>query len=339
MGAGQPLAHVPDRVRPVHAVIFDMDGTLVQTRNASWEIFREVSRRFSLGVDTPEQYYELFRNNIFTTLEALCRDGEQAREVKDAFLAGLRNGYHPVMIPGMVHVVRRLASVATLALLSSNAMPVVRRILVENDLAFCFAHVFGGDAVADKRTAIEQFLEDAGSGFGRRCSADYDEEMVPLDVAADGTVLVTDTAGDVREARAAGIRAVGVSWGMHPVDQLVEAGAEFVALWPQEVGSYLLQGIDAVPRGACGLPRRDAGRTPGGACCGRCATGTPTVPEADPAQVRRARRVRAVQALLDAPASPPPDARAPAVTTTTTATVRARRSTADLEAAVRRICR
>ena len=237
MTAGSPLGQVPDVVRPVHAVMFDMDGTLVQTRYASWEIFEAVNRRFGLGVDTPEEYYALFRSNVFGEIEKRCTDAEQYRQVKADFLAALRSGYHPVMIPGMLHVVRRLASVATLALLSSNALPVMRRILVDNDLAFCFAHVFGGDTVPDKRTAIRQFLADTGSGFGRRCSADYDESMVPVEVAAEGTVLVTDTAGDVKEALEEGIRAVGVAWGMHRVDQLVEAGAEFVALWPQEVGS------------------------------------------------------------------------------------------------------
>lgn len=36
-----------------------------------------------------------------------------------------------------------------------------------------------------------------------------------------------------------GAHAVGVSWGMHTSDQLRAAGAEFVAVWPQELISYL----------------------------------------------------------------------------------------------------
>lgn len=62
--------------------------------------------------------------------------------------------------------------------MSSNAMQVLRRVLVDNDLAYCFAHVFGGDVTPDKRTAIATFLADGGSGFGRRCLADYDERPV-----------------------------------------------------------------------------------------------------------------------------------------------------------------
>jgi phosphoglycolate phosphatase len=168
----------------------------------------------------------------------------------------------------MSSVVRRLAGVATLAVMSSNAMKVVRRVLVENDLAFCFAHVFGGDVAPDKKAAIAEFIADAGSGFGRRCSPDYDEEMKPTTIAAERTVLVTDTAGDVLEARKAGIRAVAVSWGMHSAQELEAAGAEFVALWPQEVGSYLMRGIEAEPRGSCALPTPNAAVD---ACCTTCA--------------------------------------------------------------------
>ena len=240
---------------PTRAVIFDLDGTLVQTRVASWLIFEQINDRFDLGVTGPEQYFDLFRGNLFVQLRALCRDDAHADEVEAAFLDLLRREYTPPMIPGMVEVVRRLAARCTLAVLSSNAMEVLRRILVDNDLAYCFAHVFGGDVAPDKTVAIEAFLAEPGSGFGRRCAADYDEGCAATAPGPESTVLVTDTAGDVRAARAAGIRVIGVAWGMHSPAELADAGAEFVALWPQEVASHLLgDAATQEPRGACALP-------------------------------------------------------------------------------------
>ena len=35
-------------------IVFDFDGTLVRTREASWALFRETNERFGLGVDSPE---------------------------------------------------------------------------------------------------------------------------------------------------------------------------------------------------------------------------------------------------------------------------------------------
>jgi phosphoglycolate phosphatase len=239
----------------VRAVIFDLDGTLVQTRVASWEIFARIDRQFDLGVDRPEKYFELFNGNVFRSIRQLCRDDAQAEQVNAAFLELLRTEYTPPLVPGMAEVVRRLATDCTLAVMSSNAMAVLRRVLVASDLAFCFAHVFGGDVSPDKKTAMRSFLADAGNGYGRRCAADYDETAARRDADPASTVLVTDTAGDVKDARAVGIRAVGVAWGMHSVDELTAAGAEFVALWPQEITAHLL-GDEASrpPRGACAVP-------------------------------------------------------------------------------------
>ncbi|GAA1236001.1 hypothetical protein GCM10009676_20120 [Prauserella halophila] len=214
-------------------MIFDLDGTLVQTRLASWEVFRPISRRFGLGVDTAEEFYELFQNNFFESLRALCRDRATADEVERAFQQALESDYSPPLIPGMADVVKGLAPHCTLAVLSSNSTGVIRRILLDNDLAYCFGHVFGGDTETDKTQGVHRFLADAARGVGRRCQPAYDEAC---DCSAIGdTALVTDTVGDIVAARQAGIRAVGVAWGMHTSAELREAGADFVAIWPQEL--------------------------------------------------------------------------------------------------------
>lgn len=325
----------------VLAVIFDLDGTLVQTRAASWEVFSRISDRFGLGVDSPEEYFALFQGNVFTAIRRLCRDDAHAEEVNRAFLASLRADYSPALIPGMARVIRTLAGHCTLAVMSSNAMGVLRRVLVDGGLAYCFAHVFGGDITPDKRTAIATFLADGGSGYGRRCLPDFDETGQAPSVGARETVLVTDTVGDVRDALAEGIRVVGVAWGMHGVDELSEAGAEFVALWPEELASYLLGDAAAVgPSGTCALPDsstqngpRDCGCGCGGACSASpetpatpapsaaAAVSDPPVPSTSPplfattvaaaGAVRRDRRRAAARALLSSSAGAgdpaPPD--------------------------------
>ena len=37
-------------------ILFDLDGTLVQTREASWRVFEKVNRRFDLGVNSAEAF-------------------------------------------------------------------------------------------------------------------------------------------------------------------------------------------------------------------------------------------------------------------------------------------
>ncbi|MFC0448900.1 HAD family hydrolase [Rhodococcus jostii] len=239
------------RPEPPQAVIFDLDGTLVQTREASWRVFEKVSAAHDLDITTAEQFYEMFANNFFVSLRGLCRDAEHARVVEEDFMRSLGADYAPLMIPGMVDVVKSLVPHATLAVLSSNATEVIRRILRKNTLEYCFGHVFGGDVEPDKAKGIQRFLDDAAQGSGRRCQAFYDESAAGGAVPAGSTAIITDTVGDVEAAMRSGIRAVGVAWGMHTEEQLLAAGAEFVAIWPQEILAHLFAGATETTECAC----------------------------------------------------------------------------------------
>lgn len=53
-------------------------------------------------------------------------------------------------------------------------------------------------------------------------------------------VMIGDTAYDMQMAREAGVRAIGVAWGYHEADELIEAGANYVAGTVAELKAYLL---------------------------------------------------------------------------------------------------
>jgi phosphoglycolate phosphatase len=257
-------------------VVFDMDGTLVQSRGAAWEVFQDTVREFDLPMSSAEEFYDLFRDNFFAGLAAFVGEPERARLVAEHFLVSLRERYTPELIPGMADVVHALAGHCALAVMSSNAMTAIRRTLENSGVAHCFAHVFSGDVEPDKAVSIRRILGDASYASIRRCSPAYVEEGgLPVRPAADEVVLVTDTVGDVLEGVSCGIRVVGVAWGMHPAADLLAAGAEFVALWPQEIVARLL------PDGSC---------TPGGCDCLTAACAVP--PGALPPKVSAARDVR-----------------------------------------------
>lgn len=54
-------------------------------------------------------------------------------------------------------------------------------------------------------------------------------------VAAENTVLVGDTSFDMEMAKAAGVWALGVSWGYHPADELIRAGADRIVEVPRDI--------------------------------------------------------------------------------------------------------
>lgn len=244
----------------IRAVVFDMDGTLVQSRGAAWEVFQDTVAKFDLPVSGRAEFFDLFRGNFFHTLRAMA--GPQADAVCAHFLTALRERYTPELIPGMTDVVQALAGHYSLAVISSNAMGAIRRTLDHSGVASCFAHVFSGDVENEKSVSLRRILADPSYSTVRRCAPDYVEEGgLPARASAEQIVLITDTVGDVREGCSCGIRVIGVSWGMHPAEDLLAAGAEFVALWPQELVARLLPDGSCTTGGcgctSCEVPARD----------------------------------------------------------------------------------
>ncbi len=224
----------------IRAILFDLDGTLVDTRNASWELFSETNEAFALGIDSREDFFRTFEGNFFDSLAALIPDRERADAAKTHFLTLLRQRYNPTWIPGMAGLVRRLAKQHTLAIVSTNALETIHRILSAVDLDQCFPHVFAGDVEPRKAVSIARFVSEkafaADPPGGRAGQAAFDRSEV---------VLVTDTVGDVREARDVGVRAIGVDWGMHTGKQLLGAGAALVVSRPEDIESWLTAQADA----------------------------------------------------------------------------------------------
>jgi phosphoglycolate phosphatase len=307
------------------AILFDLDGTLVDTRAASWQLFAETNRAFTLGIDTQEAFFKAFEGNFFDSLARLVPDPKRAADAKAHFMDLLRTRYHPAVIPGMVDVVRALAPQCTLAVLSTNGIEAIRRVLVGAGIATCFSHVFSGDVEPRKAASMRRFLADQRYATHRQCSPAYQDGADAAQLQAQEVVLVTDTVGDVAEAREAGVRAIGVSWGMHTEKQLLDAGAERVALWPQELVAWLRDADSAVPAGACCTPMQAQthaqaqAQAPNCACAapaqtaaGSTATPPVTQPELDPVaeagRVRDTRRLQARQAQAAALATAAPAA-------------------------------
>jgi phosphoglycolate phosphatase len=278
----------------VRAVLFDLDGTLVQTREASWRVFKKTNAALALGIDTQAEFFRLLEDNMFHGLRKHCGDDRRANEAAKHFLDLLQREYNPEFVPGMADVVRAFAGSCSLAVISSNSVATIRRILERENLTHCFSHVFGGDVEQDKRACVRRFLSDRSYLVNRNCSPAYQEGHEPEAPSPDQIALITDTVGDVRHAVECNIRAVGVAWGMHTEKQLLGAGAEFVAVWPQELVARLLPGGFA---SSCSIAPASEPGSGAAACVSGCSCGCQYNDLPQVAAARRQRRIAATAAL------------------------------------------
>jgi phosphoglycolate phosphatase len=161
----------------------------------------------------------VMEDNYYAGMRARGVDGAQGAEVLRLLAAQLIRARHWLKpFPLMPQVLEELSDVRTVVVVTSSPNDVVQGWLRGYEV-LGVAEVAGADTALSKVDKIHAL-----------------QERFP---GQEVYWYVGDTAGDVREAREAGATPLGVSWGWHEPEQLVEAGAERIAQTPAELLTIL----------------------------------------------------------------------------------------------------
>lgn len=164
-----PLYSIPvtaESFRP-HAVIFDLDGTVVDNMALHAEAFGQFGLRHGLTPLTPADRARLDgrRNSeIFPDLfgRPIARDEWLAYEVEKETLYRQLSGGRLTPMPGLTRLLGRLrAHRVTIALATSAPGPNVEHTLREVVMTEAFAVIVRGDEVAQGKLAPDVFIEAA----------------------------------------------------------------------------------------------------------------------------------------------------------------------------------
>ena len=191
----------------VEAVMFDMDGTLVDSKSAIVGSYHEASAQVLADRD-PIPDHEMEQILKLRGAEAFPRitggDPELTARFADAFMAAYQRtqasapGY-----PGLVDALERLSSMGVkLGIATSKARARLDIDLERLGIGDFFGFTVSGDEVSEGKPAAEPVLAVA-AGLG-----------VPVEQG----LYVGDGENDVIAAQAAGMRAVGIAHGFHPED-------------------------------------------------------------------------------------------------------------------------
>jgi len=194
--------------------LFDFDGVLAD----SLAIYEQAVARCLERIGTPivktrEDYLALFDGNLYESLAARGVSlADYIRAAKE-IMPGLD---YDAMKPfdGLAPVLDRLHRDHCLLVISSNTSRTIRRMLVRFRFDPYFDEILGADFKASKKEKIDHAL--ATYGMPRQ-----------------STFYIGDTAGDIKEARAAGVRSVAVAWGWHDRQRLEAAVPDFLVDTPE----------------------------------------------------------------------------------------------------------
>ena len=196
-------------------LMFDYDGVIVDSFDVFATALIDSCRMAGVpGVESTDDVVALFEGNVY---ESLRQKGASAEAVKRAVdrSAGAMQLALPWLrpFPLMPQVLEELAEARDVVVVTSNAESLVQ--------AFLKRHHVAGVAVAGAETG--------------QSKVEKIERLLAQHPGQELTWFVSDTAGDMREARLAGVTPLGVAWGWHGPEQLLEAGAEAIAKTPADV--------------------------------------------------------------------------------------------------------
>lgn len=210
----------------IRLVLFDCDGTLVDSAAV---IVAAMSRAFTVhGLEppSPEAIRRIVGLSLPIAVAALCEDRPNApvADLAVAYGASYRDAVeadaeNEPTFPGTHETLADLDDEATLlGVVTGKSRRGLDRILSRHDLAGRFAVTVTADDAASK-PAPDMVLQAAAI----------------VGIAPSRAVVIGDTTFDMLMAKAAGARAIGVTWGYHPADSLRTAGAETLASAMSEI--------------------------------------------------------------------------------------------------------
>lgn len=191
------------------AVIFDWDGTLADTAEASYRCYVKMFESFAMPFDR-ETYARTYSPNWYHTFRCLGLPQEHWEEADVRWLRYFAEETVE-LIEGAAELIAELIDSGTkVAIVTSGTRERVVREMHAHGLAFDCC-VFGTD-VANKKPHPEALL---------RC-------LAQLGVAPQDAVYVGDSAEDIEMARAAGVYSIAVPGPYPNRESLLAAGADLL---------------------------------------------------------------------------------------------------------------
>ena len=219
-------------------VIFDFDGTLVDSRKLITESNRVVFGQFGLSPPSEDESFSLVGMSLELVLLQLAGPDAPVEKMVAAYR-------------GVLPLLRADATYAEVPFDGANEL--LAALAERRDVRLGIATGHASHAIVP---ALEQFgwrrhfctVQTADKAPSKPHPGMILQALSESGVKAEDGIMIGDTAFDIEMARAADVRGVAVSWGYHRPDRLRDAGAWRVVNDMSELRDCLFESISPVSR-------------------------------------------------------------------------------------------
>lgn len=197
-------------------LLFDVDGVIMDFFEINYQTVIDFLKRKNLNTITEEQFRKAFERNGLANILKYAGI-EKVEDISQKELDILIERYQEVaMFPGMKLVLSDLAEHHVLVVVTSTMIDAISKQFEKYELLDLFSAYLGPKAAVHKDKKILMALEE----FAKK---------------PEETCFISDTSGDLLEAKKTGVQTIGVTWGYHDEDTIKKASPDYIVKTPQEL--------------------------------------------------------------------------------------------------------
>jgi phosphoglycolate phosphatase len=218
----------------VKLIIFDFDGTLVDSRSLILESHRTVFAEFGLPLPSPVESLALVGKSLDVILAQLAGPTAPIREMVRAY---------DLLLPQL------RADPAFAEKPFDGACALLNELSSTPGIVLAIATGHRSDTVAPALEALQwhgyfRTIQAADTAPSKPHPAMLLQALTATGVTQQDAIFVGDTTFDMEMAKAAQLRSIGVGWGYHQVERLTAAGAYRIARGVEELRSCIQSVLD-----------------------------------------------------------------------------------------------
>ena len=176
----------------LRAVLFDLDGTLLDSFTLHYAAYEVMFARFGIDMDK-ELFLNSYSPNWYRTYEAFGLAQEHWESANKAWLEAAA-GHNSQLFPGVIEILEELGREYMLGIVTSGSKDRVLREMDRLDIHKYFSALVTGDDITEPKPSPE----------GLQVAIDK------LSIAANQAIYVGDAFADFQMSRAAGVPFIGV---------------------------------------------------------------------------------------------------------------------------------